>query len=99
MKKRATFTIDEDVFEGLKMVPRSFSVSEFVSFMLRGMLKEMASGMSGKGIMSQQDFEKWVNSEPELKKVREGIRDSLGPVVYPMVDKVKKVARKSGKKK
>lgn len=99
MKKRATFTIDEDVFEGLKMVPRSFSVSEFVSFMLRGMLKEMASGMSGKGMMSQEEFEKWVSSDPELKKVREGIRESLGPFVYPVVDKVKEATKKSGKKK
>lgn len=59
---------------------------------------EIASGMSGKGMMSQEEFEKWVNSDPELKKVREAIRESWGPVVYPVVDKVKKVGRSSKKK-
>lgn len=99
MKKRATFTVDEDVFEELKMVPRGFSVSEFVSFMLKGMLKEISGGVTGKGMMSKEEFEKWINSDPELKKVREAIRESWGPTVYPVVDGVKKKLGRPSKKK
>ena len=84
MKKRVTFTVDEDVFEELKFVPRGFSVSEFVSFMLRGMLKELGQGR----IFSQEEFEEWVNSDPKLKKVREGMREAWGPTVWKAADKV-----------
>jgi hypothetical protein len=76
MKKRIALTVDEDIYDGLKFVPRGFSVSEFVSFMLRGMLKEL----QGK-FPSQADFESWVNSDPEYKKMREGIREAWGPSI------------------
>ena len=39
MKKRVTFTVDEDVFESLRMLPRGMSVSDYVNFMLRGMVE------------------------------------------------------------
>jgi len=83
MKKRVTFTVDEDVFEKLKYVPRGFSVSEFVSFMLKGMLEEVHGGFK-----TQEDFNKWVNSDPELKKVREGLREAWGPSFWKAQDKV-----------
>lgn len=91
MKKRVTFTVDEDVFEGLKFVPRGFSVSEFVSFMLKGMLKEV----QGK-FHTQKEFEAWVNSDPKLKKIREGVREAWGPSfekIDTAVEKFKKVVK------
>lgn len=99
MKKRIAISVDDDVYEELKMVPRGFSVSDFVSFMLRGISNEIARGISGKGMMSKEEFEKWVNSDLELKRVREGIRDSWGPTVYPVVDGVKKKLGRPSKKK
>ena len=68
MRKKLTISIDEGVYRELKRIPRGFSVSEFVSFMLKVMVRE-AKG----SFRTQEDFEKWVNSDPELKKVREGI--------------------------
>ena len=46
MKKRATFTIDEDVFERLRMLPRGISVSEFVNDMLKGLVNVLHVGMT-----------------------------------------------------
>jgi hypothetical protein len=97
MKKRICLTIDEDVFRELKFVPRGFSVSEFVSFMLKGMLKEV----QGK-FHTQKEFEAWVNSDPELKRIREGIKEAWGPSIEKVdsaVEKVKKVVKSKSMRK
>ena len=86
MRKKLTLSIDEDVYEKLQFVPRGFSVSEFVSFMLRGMLREV--GSMG---MSQEQFEEWVKSDPELKRIREGIREAWGPTLNPVIEKMEAV--------
>ena len=86
MRKKLTLSIDEDVYEKLQFVPRGFSVSEFVSFMLRGMLREV--GSMG---MSQEQFEEWVKSDPELKRIREGIREAWGPTLNPVIEKIEAV--------
>jgi predicted CopG family antitoxin len=85
MRKKLTLSIDDDVYEGLQEVPRKFSVSDFVSFMLRGMLQEFKGGRVA---FDQKEFEKWVNSDPELKRIREGIREAWGPTVWKAADKV-----------
>ena len=86
MKKRICLTVDDDLFRELQFVPRGFSVSEFVSFMLRGMLKEV----QGK-FPTQSDFEAWVNSDPELKRIREGIKEAWGPAIEKVGDSIGKV--------
>jgi predicted CopG family antitoxin len=95
MRKKLTLSIDDDVYEGLQEVPRKFSVSDFVSFMLRGMLHEFKGGRIA---FDQKEFEKWIKSDPELKRIREGIREAWGPTVWKAADKVidtkKKVAGK-----
>jgi predicted CopG family antitoxin len=84
MRKKLTLSIDDDVYEGLQEVPRKFSVSDFVSFMLRGMLQEFKKGR----IFNEEEFEKWINSDPELKRIRAGIREAWGPTVWKAADKV-----------
>ena len=83
MRRKLTLSIDEDVYKALKSVPRGFSVSQFVSYMLRGIIREI-----GTGGMSEEQFEEWINSDPELKKVREGIREAWGPTLWPIIDKI-----------
>jgi hypothetical protein len=90
MKKRIALSVDEDIYEQLKFVPRGFSVSDFVSFMLRGMLQEVKNGR----IFNEEEFEKWLNSDPELKRIREGIREAWGPTLYPVIDKINTVTDK-----
>jgi predicted CopG family antitoxin len=86
MRRKLTLSIDDDVYEGLQEVPRKFSVSDFVSFMLRGMLQEFKRGRIA---FDQKEFEKWVKSDPELKRIREGIREAWGPTVWKAAAKVK----------
>ena len=88
MRKKLTLSFDDDVYEGLQEVPRKFSVSDFVSFMLRGMLQEFKGGRIA---FDQKEFEKWVKSDPELKRIREGIREAWGPTVWKSEDKMKAV--------
>jgi predicted CopG family antitoxin len=88
MRKKLTLSIDEDVYRELKFVPRGFSVSEFVTFMLKGMLKEL----QGK-FPHQEEFEKWVNSDPELKRIREGIKEAWGPAIEKVDKTIEKVKR------
>ncbi len=95
MRKKLTLSIDDDVYEGLQEVPRKFSVSDFVSFMLRGMLQEFKGGRIA---FDQKEFEKWVKSDPELKRIREGIREAWGPTVWKVGDKVKAVKENIQKK-
>jgi predicted CopG family antitoxin len=85
MRRKLTLSVDDDVYEGLQEVPRKFSVSDFVSFMLRGMLKEFRGGRIA---FDHEEFEKWVKSDPELKRIREGIREAWGPTVWKAEDKV-----------
>ncbi len=83
MKKKLTLSIDEDVYKQLQYVPRGFSVSEFVSIMLKGMLKELRGDFS-----TQEAFDKWINSDPELKRVREGVKEAWGPTLFPAIEKI-----------
>jgi len=83
MKKRIALSIDEDIYDGLKFVPRGFSVSDFVGFMLRGMINELKHGFT-----TRQEFEAWVDSDPELKRIRKAMRDAWGPTVWKATDKV-----------
>lgn len=89
MKKRVTFTVDEDVYEGLKQVPRGVSVSEIVSWLLRAVITDIQG-------MSDEEFRKFMESDPRGKEVRNYLQDKLLPffdTVDSGVDKVKKTLK------
>lgn len=44
MKKRIALSVDEEIFNQLKFIPRGFSVSDFVNLMLKGMVHELKGG-------------------------------------------------------
>ena len=94
MKKRVTFTVDEDVYEGLKQVPRGVSVSEIVSWLLRAVITDIQG-------MSDQEFKKFMENDPRGKEVRNYLQDKLLPffdTVDSGVEKVKKTLKpKKGK--
>ncbi|OGW47347.1 MAG: hypothetical protein A2Y66_01035 [Nitrospirae bacterium RBG_13_41_22] len=85
MKKRVTFTVDEDVYEGLKDVPRGVSVSEVVSWMLRALITDIQG-------MSDEDFKKLMDSDPRGKEVRKLLQKKLGPVVDKVDSKIEKMS-------
>jgi len=94
MKKRVTFTVDEDVYEGLKQVPRGVSVSEIVSWLLRAVITDIQG-------MSDGEFKKFMENDPRGKEVRNYLQDKLLPffdTVDSGVEKVKKTLKpKKGK--
>ena len=94
MKKRVTFTVDEDVYEGLKQVPRGVSVSEIVSWLLRAVITDIQG-------MSDEEFKKFMENDPRGKEVRIYLQDKLLPffdTVDSGVEKVKKTLKpKKGK--
>jgi hypothetical protein len=67
--------------------------------MLQGMVNELKHGFTG----SQEDYEAWVNSDPELKRLMEAMRDAWGPSVWKAKDKMayarKKVMKNITRKK
>lgn len=95
MKKRVSFTVDEDVIERLKKVPREVSISEIVNWVLRAMFEDVRPGG-----MSEEEFIRFMDSDPRGREVRKFLQDKLGPIlekgreVKEKVTQVKQVKKK-----
>jgi len=74
MKKRVTFTVDEDVYEGLQQIPRGVSVSEIVSWTLKSMIKDVKKGRE----LTQEEFDEWIEGTPEGRDYRERFIEKYG---------------------
>jgi hypothetical protein len=61
VKKRVTFTVDEDVYEGLQQIPRGVSVSEIVSWLLKALIEDLKKGRE----LTQEEFDKWLEGTQE----------------------------------
>ena len=94
MKKRVAFSVDEDVYDGLKQVPRGISVSEVVNWLLRALITDIQG-------MPDEEFRKFMENDPRGKEVRNYLQDKLLPffdTVDSGVEKVKKTLKpKKGK--
>ena len=94
MKKRVAFSVDEDVYDGLKQVPRGVSVSEVVNWLLRALITDVQG-------IPDEDFRKFMENDPRGKEVRKYLQDKLLPffdTVDSGVEKVKKTLKpKKGK--
>ena len=89
MKKKLTLTIDDDVYEGIKDLPRRVSISESVSFILRILIE----GLKGK---STDETVKIMTATERDREVMRYLKTKLGPVFKAedqMVEKVKGVMR------
>jgi len=94
MKKRVAFSVDEDVYDGLKQVPRGISVSEVVNWLLRALITDIQG-------MPDEEFRTFMENDPRGKEVRKYLQDKLLPFFDTMdsgVEKVKKTLKpKKGK--
>lgn len=94
MKKRVAFSVDEDVYDGLKQVPRGISVSEVVNWLLRALITDIQG-------MPDEEFRKFMENDPRGKEVRKYLQDKLLPFfdsVDSGVEKVRKTLKpKKGK--
>ena len=97
MKKRLNLTIDDDVYAMLQELPRKVSVSEVVSYVLKAMFQDLKKGRE----LTDDEFNKWIESDPKLKDFRERLREHWGPSIEKIdetVEKVKNSVRGRGKK-
>lgn len=75
MKKKITLSIDSDVYDDLENLPRKVSVSEFVSFMLKGYVETFKKG--GRELTQEE-----VNAIVEKmggEEFRERMKNTFGP--------------------
>ena len=95
MRKKLTLTIDGDVYDMLTEVPRNISLSEVATFFFKAFIADVKRGRE----LSQKEFDEWVGSDPQLKEVREYLREHLGPTVWKIEDTVNDLKKKAKKKK
>jgi predicted CopG family antitoxin len=74
MKKRVSFTVDEEVYDDLQAVPRGVSVSEVINWLLKSMIEDIKLGRE----MTQKEFDEWIESTPEGKDYRNRFIDKYG---------------------
>ena len=74
MKKKITLTIDSDVYDSLEELPRKVSVSEFVSFMLKGYVETFKKG----GELTEEETDAIVQ-QMGGEELRERLRNTFGP--------------------
>ena len=72
MKKKLTLTIDEEVYEGIKDLPRRVSISESVSIILRLLVE----GLKGK---TPEEARRVLLSDASTKEAFEYLSDNLKP--------------------
>jgi predicted CopG family antitoxin len=89
MRKKLTLTIDAEVYDMIKDLPRKVSISEVVSWVLKGMFQEIK-----KGGLTEEEFDKWIKSTPEGRDFKERAREHLGPKIRKMDASIEGIKKK-----
>ncbi len=87
MRKKLTLTIDAEVYDMIKELPRKVSISEVVSWVLKTIFQDIKKG----GQLTQEEIDAWLNSTPEGKDFKERLREHWGPAFYKIDDTIEKV--------
>ena len=98
MRKKLTLTIDADVYDMIKELPRSVSVSEVVSWMLKAMYQDIKKGRE----LTQEEFDHWIKSTQEGRDFKERFKEQWGPTFQKLENTVNGIKSKvplKGKKK
>jgi len=91
VRRKLTLTIDPIIYENLGDLPRRVSLSAVVSVVLKAIMSDV------KG-MSDEDFLKLVDSDPDTREVHVLLQDKLGPYLEKYLKKVPDVSKKNIKK-
>jgi len=91
VRRKLTLTIDPDIYEKLGDLPRRVSVSAVVSVVLKALMSD-AKGMS------DEEFLKWVDKDPETRELHLLLQDKLVPYLEKYIKKVPEDSGKKGKK-
>ncbi len=97
MKERMTITIDKDIYDLLQELPRKVSLSEVISWSLKGMFQDIKAGKE----LSSEELKAWVDSTPEGRDFRRRLKDQWGPTITKIDDSIAKITgtKKKTKKK
>ncbi len=90
MRKKLTLTIDADAYDMIKELPRTVSISEFVSFIIKAMYQDIKRGRE----LTQEEFNKWMESDPKLRDFRERLREHWGPAIIRIDDTINEIKEK-----
>jgi len=91
VRRKLTLTIDPDIYEKLGDLPRRVSVSAVVSIVLKALMSD-AKGMS------DEEFLKWVDKDPDTRELHLLLQDKLGPYLEKYLKKVPDASKKNAKK-
>ena len=91
MRRKLTLTIDPAIYEKLGDLPRRVSVSAVVSVVLKALISD-AKGMS------DEEFLKLVDKDPETRELHLLLQDKLGPYLEKYLKNVPDVSKKNIKK-
>ena len=75
MRKKLTLTIDSEVYDTIKELPRKVSISEVFSYILKAMYQDLKKG----GELKQDELQAWIDSDPKLKDFQERLIEHWGP--------------------
>ncbi len=95
-KHRTQVMIDEDLYQGLKKLPRDVSVSRVINLLLKSAIEDLKLGRQ----MTDKELNEWIRKDPERIKVRAYLQDKLGPyveIVDEAMESVKPKAKKQQK--
>ena len=90
-KHRAQVLIDEDVYQGLKKLPRDVSISGLINLLLKLYIEELRVGRK----LTKEELNEWVRKDPERLKLRMVLDEKVGPY-FDMIDEA--MAQVRGKK-
>ncbi len=90
MRKKLTLTIDAEVYDEIKKLPRSVSISEIVSFLLTAAVEDIKKGRE----LTQEEFDEWIESNAERKEFREKFIEHYGPRVNMVKETINSVKEK-----
>ena len=74
--KKLTLTIDDEAYEAVGELPRKVSISKITSWLLRAIAEDIKPGG-----MTEDEFIKYMDNDPEGKVVREYLGEKLGPIL------------------
>jgi predicted CopG family antitoxin len=95
MKERMTISIDKDLYDALQDMPRKVSISEVITWMLKGMFNDIKAGRE----LTSEELKEWLESTPEGKDFRERLQEHWGPGLKKLSNVIDTVEGKMSLKK
>ena|SRR3990170_3961212 len=88
-KHKLLLSIDENLYAGLKKLPREVSISDVFSTLLQAAVEELKMGHE----MTDRELHEWVRKDPRRREVQKYLQDRLGPYVDVLKDAMGKIKK------